>query len=253
MNTKGYTLIEVMLCLVLSSEMILAGMLLLQRSHHFSLQAEQQVEQLQQHYYALHNLRYMLKMAGYFVCQKPNAATFFNHASLVTNNGLLLTTADNSKTNFLNDLAPHSPVIISEFSDPHWQLTTLPMKTTQAPITLAHNLANRGQNIIISNCLQSDLFSTLQTKKIIPRQTLSIAYQKHSFVSAVQTEYLYLRKNQHSPGYGLYLRINNQRGEELLAGIKSMAVNLVDKKWVQLQLAFIKGKPLKFTVRLRNL
>lgn len=225
---NGYTLIEIMLVLLLSS-ILFAGLIQVYLSVKKIYQTQNEIANLQENIsFAAYFLKRNISKAGFAGCNKLENLNFTDsaNAGFTASNVIRGFTDTNVPTYLKNKIAPNTDVIIIQKADLDATKVLEPLPKKGATVFHVYeNPANKNNKLLLlSDCKNADLFlaKNYEGNDIkLAVGTINHDYQEQFADVMRYTEIAYfIDKDKHA----LYMIRNAGNKEELVEGISSMKI-----------------------------
>lgn len=248
----GFSLVEVMLVLALSSGVMLSGFYLLQHSVQLYHQQQNTLEANNGQRYVQHILSYAVRMAGYLPC---------NTLQHLQAHLLPITVIQPPYPRWLKTVSRKSEVLKINFADPKLHYLSEDMQAPHSTLAITPGLAlKQHRTYVLTDCEHISLFSS--------DQKIHTLYKKNSIITPLLTRWFYLRPSTNDDSSALFMRDETGRSEELLNHVDNFRLWFSENKqafvkatqihdWykisaVKIQLETMHHHFQTFIIRLRN-
>ena len=201
LSLKGFSLIEILIVLALSSSVLLSAFYMLQHTSSLYHHQQQRLHAVATERYAQYLLSKSIRLAGFLPCGSLNQqSTDLVAISTIT------------PPSWLTTPIPNSQVLKIDYANPKVSYLTQAMHSPQSELHMSPKLTiPKNQWLVISDCQQLAFFSRAQP--------LQQAFPKHSMLSYLETQWFYLRSSTDGSGTALFMRNQTGESEELIDGV----------------------------------
>lgn len=250
-SLKGFSLIEIMIVLALSSSLLLSGFYLLQHSSTLYHSQQQRLHSYATERYVQYRLSKSIRMAGFLPCSTLNKQS-----------PTLSAITSTPPPAWLQTPIPNNDILKINFANPKISYLTQAMHTAHSPLQMSPTLTRqKKQLLILTDCHRFEFFTH--------SKPLQHTYPKHSALSFLQTQWFYLRQSTDGTDTALFMRDQTGRSEELIEGVTQFKALLsIDgqhfivsnntQMWrnaiaVKIEIHYKNSLSQDFSVRLRNI